>query len=58
MLTSPTFDRDVGGYVEAIRLAGDNGLMSMLHCEDAATIDHATRRLVERGETALRNQIV
>jgi len=53
-LTSPTFDRDLGGYVEAIRLAGDSGLISMLHCEDAATIDYATRRLVERGKTALR----
>jgi dihydropyrimidinase len=53
-LTSPTFDREVRGYVEAIRLAGESGLISMLHCEDAPTIDYATRRLVERGETALR----
>jgi dihydropyrimidinase len=53
-LTSPSFDRDAGGYIEAIRVAGESGLISMLHCEDAPTIDYATRRLVERGETALR----
>jgi dihydropyrimidinase len=53
-LTSSNFDRDVDGYVEAIRRAGETGLLSMLHCEDAASIAHATRRLVERGQTALR----
>lgn len=53
-LTRPNFDRDVAGYIEAIRLAGESGLMTMLHCEDAAIVDHATRRLVERGQTGLR----
>jgi dihydropyrimidinase len=53
-LTNPNFDRQADGYVEAIRCAGSAGLISMLHCEDAAAIAHATRRLLERGETSLR----
>jgi len=53
-LTSANFDRDLGGYLEAIRLAGQSGLISMLHCEDAAAVSYATRRLVEAGHTELR----
>jgi dihydropyrimidinase len=53
-LTNPNFDVDFGGYLEVIRRAGEAGLLSMLHCEDAASIAHATRQLVEHGHTTLR----
>jgi dihydropyrimidinase len=53
-LSSPRFDRQVDGYIEALRRAGVNGLMSMLHCEDAALIAHATRQLVEARQRSLR----
>jgi dihydropyrimidinase len=53
-LTNASFDRDLEGFVEAIRLAGQSGLISMLHCEDSAAVAYATRRLVERGQTSLR----
>ena len=53
-LTNANFDRQLDGFTEAIRLAGASGLMSMLHCEDAAAVSYATRRLVESGKTALR----
>jgi dihydropyrimidinase len=53
-LSNPRFDRHIDGYVEAIRRAGASGLMTMLHCEDAALITHATRRLVEAGHTSAR----
>jgi dihydropyrimidinase len=53
-LTNPNFDRSIEAHLEAIRRAGEAGVLSMLHCEDAATIAFATRRLVERGQTALR----
>jgi dihydropyrimidinase len=52
-LTNANFDRQLDGFLEAIRVAGASGLMSMLHCEDAAAVDYATRRLVESGKTAL-----
>ena len=54
-LSSPRFDRHIDAYVEAIRRAGASGLMTMLHCEDAALIAHATRRLVEAGHSSLRH---
>ncbi len=53
-LSNAHFDQHVDGYIEAIRLAGASGLMSMVHCEDAATIALATRWLVERNQTAMR----
>lgn len=49
------FDLRVPDYVEAIRLAGASGLMSMLHCEDQPLIEYATARLIEAGQTTLRH---
>jgi dihydropyrimidinase len=54
-LSNPRFDQNVDGYLEAIRSAGTQSIVSMLHCEDAAAIDYATRRLVERAETGVRH---
>lgn len=53
-LSNPGFDRQIDAYVEAIHRAGASGLMTMLHCEDAALITYATRRLTEAGQTSLR----
>ena len=52
-LSNPRFDRSVDGYLEAIRRAGASGLISMLHCEDAALIAFATRRLIAEGRSSL-----
>jgi dihydropyrimidinase len=53
-LTNPNFDVAVDGYLEVIRGAGEAGVLSMLHCEDAASIGYATQQLVDAGQTALR----
>jgi dihydropyrimidinase len=53
-LSNPRFDRQAAGYLEAIRRAGAGGLMSMLHCEDAAVMEHATRQLAAAGHTSPR----
>jgi dihydropyrimidinase len=53
-LSTRQFDAEGAAFIEAIRRAGDNGLMSMLHCEDFALIEHATARLVAAGTTSLR----
>jgi len=53
-LSNPSFDRNADGYLEALRSAGERDIITMLHCEDAAAIAYATRRLVEEGHTALR----
>lgn len=52
-MSSPGFDLQVAGFVEAIRRAGAAGLLTMIHCEDQALIADATAQLVARGETAL-----
>jgi dihydropyrimidinase len=48
------FDSQVGSYVEAIRRAGESGLMTLIHCEDYALIEDATARLVAAGKSSLR----
>jgi dihydropyrimidinase len=50
----PNFDSQVQGYVEAIRRAGENGLITVIHCEDYALIEDATARLVAHGKSSLR----
>lgn len=51
---SPWFDSHMRGYLEATRLAGENGLITMIHCEDYSIIEDATDRLVRDGKTTLR----
>jgi len=54
-MTSPTFDAHVAGYVEATRRAGAGGLLTMIHCEDAALVADAVAQLVSAGRTTLRD---
>jgi dihydropyrimidinase len=51
---APWFDSQLVGYLDAVRLAGENGLISMIHCEDYAIIKDATRGLVAAGQNSLR----
>jgi dihydropyrimidinase len=50
----PWFDAQMRSYIEAIRLAGASGLITLIHCEDQALIEDATARLVAAGKTSLR----
>lgn len=50
---SPNFDIQIANYVEAIRLAGENGLLTLIHCEDHALINLATTNLVKAGKSSL-----
>ncbi|MCJ7622131.1 MAG: amidohydrolase family protein [Anaerolineaceae bacterium] len=50
----PGFDSQVEGYLEAIRRANENGLITMIHCEDHALINDATERLVGESKSSLR----
>ena len=51
----PGFDAQVAGYVEATRRAGDSGLLTLIHCEDAALIADAVAQLASAGRTSLRD---
>lgn len=54
-MSTPRFDPQVEGYLEATRLAGENGLLTLIHCEDYALLESATQRLVAAGKTSLRH---
>jgi len=43
------FDARAEGYLEAMSLAGQYGLLTLIHCEDACIISHLTRRLIDAG---------
>lgn len=53
-MVSPEFDTQVRDYVEAIRRAGESGLITVIHCEDYALIEDATARLLAAGNSSLR----
>src|SRR5206468_653587 len=52
-LPSARFDSNGAAFTEAIRRAGAGGLMSMLHCEDAALLEYAASRLEGAGHSSL-----
>ena len=49
------FDRHVMAYIDAIRLAGRSGTLSMVHCEDGPMIRCICRELVAQGLGASRH---
>jgi dihydropyrimidinase len=54
-MVSPGFDSQVRDYVEAIRRAGESGLITVIHCEDHALIEDATAGLLGVGKSSLRH---
>jgi dihydropyrimidinase len=54
-MVMPQFDRCAAGFLEATARAGEAGLITMIHCEDHAIIDRATRRLIAAGRAGLRH---
>jgi len=54
-MSAPGFDAQAAAYVEAIRRAGESGLLTMVHCEDHALLRDAVARLVAAGRTSLRH---
>lgn len=54
-MSTPRFDSQVAGYLEATKLAGQNNLLTMIHCEDYALLTEATNRLVNAGQLSLKH---
>jgi dihydropyrimidinase len=53
-LLFPHFDREVNAYIEAVRRAGEVGMVTMIHCEDAPLIEAASARLIAAGKSDVR----
>jgi dihydropyrimidinase len=53
-LVSEEFEANAAGMIEAVRAAGELGMLTLLHCEDAALVKFAGEQLVAsgRGEVA------
>lgn len=54
-MTLGGFDTRERSYLEALRLAGEAGLQTMIHCEDACIIGHLVERLVAAGRRDISN---
>jgi len=53
-MVTKTFDNHYAEFLEIIRNAGKQGLISMIHCEDESTISAATKMLLSEGKRALK----
>lgn len=51
----PAFDANLRDFQKVIRGAGEQGLITLIHCEDHAIIEEATERLVAENKTSLRH---
>jgi dihydropyrimidinase len=49
------FDSRADGFLEAMYVAGQHGVLTLIHCEDACVISLLTRRLVAQGRGDLSN---
>ena len=49
-----SFDRDVPGFLNLLDTAGNSGILTMLHCEDAAIVSTTAARFMAEGRGALR----
>lgn len=49
-----SFDSQIYNYIKAIRCAGANGLITLIHCEDYGLIEDATACLLAAGKSSLR----
>ena len=53
-LSAPGFDPNVPQFLRLIRAAGQAGLLTMLHCEDAAIKETVIERMMAEGRSAIR----
>jgi dihydropyrimidinase len=54
-LSNPDFAAGTPGLADAIAAAGQAGALTLVHCEDAAMLDHAGHALIESGRGAASN---
>ena len=53
-MVRPAFDQDVPGFLAVLSGAGAAGLLTMVHCEDAAIFSMTTERMLAEGRGSLR----
>jgi dihydropyrimidinase len=51
----PSFDAELPDYLQLMEAAGQHGLITMIHCEDACTVGHVTQKLMAEGRADATN---
>ena len=54
-MTMPEFELQIDGAISAIQVAGRNGMLTLLHCEDGALVRFAGDELLTQGREGLKN---
>jgi dihydropyrimidinase len=54
-MRQPAFDANPLGYMKAFRASGEAGILSMIHCEDAAMLTELTQSMMAAGKGSLHN---
>jgi dihydropyrimidinase len=54
-MVDPAFERNAPDYLDALQLAGQLGLMAMVHCEDGCIVSHVIKGLIANGRGSLEN---
>jgi dihydropyrimidinase len=52
-MVRPNFDQNAAGFLSALAAAGRAGVLTMLHCEDAAIFAMTTERMMAEGRGSL-----
>jgi len=52
-MTTAQFDRHADAMIEAVQLAGQHGMLTLIHCEDGALIRYANKQLLADGRGSL-----
>ena len=52
-MTTAQFERNADAMIEAVQLAGQNGMLTLIHCEDGALIRFANQQLLAAGRGTL-----
>jgi dihydropyrimidinase len=54
-MTSSAFETRTAEMIEAVRMAGQHGMLTLIHCEDGALVRSAGERLLAAGRGSLAN---
>lgn len=52
-MTMPEFESHIDEMISAVKIAGQNGMLTLLHCEDGALVRFAGEELLARGRGGL-----
>lgn len=54
-MVTDDFDENTPGYIKAIQAAADNGMLTMIHCEDNKIIKETCKQMISEGRGSLSN---